>query len=80
MFLHLSVILFTGKGCFCPRVGALCPRGEGLCPGGFCPGGLCLVVSVQGGLSPRREISVQGDLRMVTCGRYASYWATFFFV
>ena len=57
MFLHLSVILFTGRvsvqvGGLCPKVG-LCPEGSlcpevGLCPeGGLCPGG----VSVQGGLS-----------------------------
>ena len=37
MFLHLSVILFTG--------GSLCPGGSlsrvGLCPGGSLSGGLC---------------------------------------
>ena len=65
MFLHMSVILFTGGGGseslsqgvslwgFCP--GGLCPRGVsvwGVCPGGLCPGGLCLGGSLSGGLCP----------------------------
>ena len=39
MFLHLSVILFTGGGISVQGVskGGLCPR-EGLCPGGLCQG------------------------------------------
>ena len=49
MFLHLSVILFTG---------GLCPGGAGLCPkGGLCPGGLS-----PGGISVLREVFVQGGL------------------
>ena len=62
MFLHLSVILFTGGslsgGVSIQRVSVqrgLCPRGlypRGLCPGGVCPRG----VSVQG-------VSVQRDFR-----------------
>ena len=59
MFLHPSVILFTGvslsRGCLCPG-GCLSPGGC-LCPGGslsggLCPWGLCLGVSIQGGTHP----------------------------
>ena len=89
MFLHLSVILFTGgslsSGSLSRGVsvqGNLCP-GD-LSSGGFsvqevsvqaslCPGGTVQGVSVQGGLCPGL-VSVQGDPRMVKSGRYASYW------
>ena len=44
MFLHMSVILFTG-GVLCPGRGGLCQGGSltgGLCPGGsLSKGGLC---------------------------------------
>ena len=71
MFLHLSLILFTGwspsGGCISVHreslsrgvsvQGDLCPGG--LCPGGslgcLCPGGLC-----PGGGSLSRKVSVQG--------------------
>ena len=49
MFLHLSVILFTGGGGLC--LGEVSAQG-GLCPGQqevSVQGGLCLGVSVQGG-------------------------------
>ena len=49
MCLHLSVILFTGVGGFCPGVSLL----RGLCPGGSLSGGsLSRHASVQGGLYP----------------------------
>ena len=55
MFLHLSVILFTGERGSLSREG-LCPGGShsgGHCPGGLCPGGfLSMGVSVQEGLCP----------------------------
>ena len=67
MFLHLSVILFTGGG-LCPSIhhrshdqGGLCPGvslSEGLCPGGSLSGGvsvqrgLCLGDLCPGGLCP----------------------------
>ena len=40
MFLHLSVILFTGEWGFCPGEGGLCPGEGDLHPreGGLCPG------------------------------------------
>ena len=64
MFLHLSVILFTGGG-LSPEGGlcrgGLCPgRGAGLCPGrgaGLCPGRG--EVSVQEGASLSRGVSVR---------------------
>ena len=72
MFLHLSVILFTGGSM--SGGGGLCPERD-LCPGGsLSRRGLCPGVSVQGGLyqgAPPR--------RTVTFGRYASYWNAFFF-
>ena len=73
MFLHLSVILFTGV----------------LCPGGLHLGGLCLGGSLSSGrgvsvwgVSLSREGSLSGrppNRRTVTCGWYASYWNTFLF-
>ena len=74
MFLHLSVILFTGgslsTGVFgggeVSVQGGLCP-GESLSGGGLCPGYICLVggisvqgVSVYGSVST--GVSVRGDL------------------
>ena len=71
MFLHVSVILFTGEGglglCrgdFGP--GGIPVPGGSILSGGVCPGSLCLGVSVQGGLCPGglcpRRVSVQGGL------------------
>ena len=74
MFLHLSVILFTGAGGFSVGVsvqgvsvhGGLCP--QGLCPGGLCSGDLYpggslsregVPVSVSVGVSAQ-GVSVQG--------------------
>ena len=80
MFLHVSVILFTGGtrslswGSPSQGVSVF----GGLCPGGLCPGGvsvqggLCLGVSVLGGLC-------HGDPRTVMSGWYASYWNAFLF-
>ena len=83
MFLHLSVILFTG----------------GLCPGssqserGLCPGGsLCREIHVQEGLCPVVSVwgvfvqwglcwgvSIRVTPRTVKSGWYASYWNAFLF-
>ena len=66
MFLHLSVILFTG--------GKVSVQGgfvQGISVCGSLSGGLCPRVSVQGGLNLRDSPST------VTCGQYASYWNTF---
>ena len=88
MFLHLSVILFTG-GCG----GGHDASQEGLCPGvsvyleslfrGFLSRG-CLSGrgSLQGGsLSVRVSVRETPDRdppsRTVTIGRYASYWNAF---
>ena len=74
MFLHLSVILFTGggvsaKGRSLSRGWGVSVRG-GSVQGDLCPG----EVSVEGGIC-------QGDHpRTVKSGRYASYWNTFLFV
>ena len=54
MFLHLSVILFTGRG--------LC-RG-GLCRGDLCRGGLCLGGSLSRGV-PVRKTHLYGKERAV---------------
>ena len=72
MFLHLSVILFTGGGGLCPEGslsrGGLCPgggslsrgrvsvQGKGFCLGDLCPGG----VFVQRGSLSSGRIYVQG--------------------
>ena len=61
MFLHLSVILFTGRG--------LHP--EGSASGGVCIQGVC----IQGGWTDPLPIGHYG-IRS-TSGRYASYWNTF---
>ena len=71
MFLHLSVILFTGGRSLFQHAPRHMTRGVsvqgvsvqgGLCPGGsLSRGGLCLRVSVQGGLCPG-GVSVQGGL------------------
>ena len=54
MFLHLSVILFTGNVSFAE---SLCPGG-GICPVGLCPeGSLSRGISVQWGLCPEGSLS-----------------------
>ena len=75
-------------------VWGLCPggslSGKGVSVWGSLSGGLCLGVSVQGGLSRGvcpgeslsgrgRGVSVRETPRMVTNGRYASYWNAFLF-
>ena len=93
MFLHLSVILFTGEGSLSrwgvSVQGSLCPGG--LClggslsgkslsrEGGLCPWGLCLGVSVQGGLCLEGGLCQGDPPHMVTSGQYASYWNAFLF-
>ena len=75
MFLHLCVILFTG---------GFLSRGP-LSKWVSVQGGLCLEVSVQGGLRgslSRGPMSSGVSVRettpiLVMCGRYASYWNTF---
>ena len=72
MFLHVSVIPFTGGGGVSVSV-----------PGVFLLGGLCPVgvsvpgVSVWGGGSLSRGISVMETPRTVMSGRYTSYWNAF---
>ena len=85
MFLHLSVILFTGEfsvqGGLCPGVSlfrGVSVRGGGLCPGVLCPGGsLCEGFLSRGSLS-RRSLSWI-LLHTVMCWQYASYWNLFLF-
>ena len=73
MFLHVSVILFTG---------GLCP-GRSLSRGFWVQRSLYRGISVQGGLSSRGSLfrgegSSQGyPPCMVKSGRYASYWNAF---
>ena len=75
MFLHLSVILFTG--------GMSVPACITLCPGGVSDKGVSVQgVSVQGSLSRRvsvRETPLDSDPHMVTSRQYASYWNAFLF-
>ena len=68
MFLHMSVILFTGRS----LSRGLCPGKGDLCPGG----GLYL----GGSLSVCQGDPLWTETpRKVTCGRYASYWNAFLF-
>ena len=72
MFLHVSVILFTGGwvvSVSVPEGGFLQPTGVSL-PGGLCPeGSLSWGVSVLDG-----GVSVMETPRTVMSGQYASYW------
>ena len=101
--LCLGVSVWGVSICGVSVQGGLCPGGlclgslsgvsvQGdLCLGrGSLSGGLCLGVSVQGGLSrgvcpgeslsgEGRGVSVRETPRMVTNGRYASYWNAFLF-
>ena len=89
MFLHVSVILFTGGGCAIPAciagsisaclaAGGSAPRvgllpGEVSSQGGACSGWGCLLCGGEGGV----ETPPKAD--GYCCGRYASYWNAFLF-
>ena len=75
MFLHLSVILFTGEWGFCPGEGGLCPGEGDLQPreGGLCPGeGVSL-----DGLCPGGSVRETPHCHTVTSRWYPSYWNVF---
>ena len=93
MFLHLSVILFTGGGLGLCAGGSLRSLSRGVSIlGGLCPRGVFVPgVSVWGGLCPRGSPPgldglcpgglCHGDPpRTATSGRYASYWNAFLFL
>ena len=90
MFLHVSVILFTGGGALCPSMhdrlhdqGVSVQRGvsvqewRSLSRGSLSRGISVQGVSVQRGVSVRETLP---DTRVVTSGRYASYWNALLFL
>ena len=72
MFLHLSVILFTGGSVRGVPVQGVSVQGS-LCPGDLHPGG----VSVQGWVSVWGVLSGRPLPVRVKNGEYASYWNAF---
>ena len=68
MFVHLSVILFTG--------GSLSEGGVSA-QGGISVQGVSVQEGLCQGWSLSRVVSVRETTRTLKCGRYASYWNAF---